>query len=66
MSCEAKGDIFDATTGQMLERELVEKARKEEAERKRIEQEKIDKEERARKAKEIFEGMAAAKKAPPK
>ena len=46
--------------------EAEEKARKEEAERKRLEQEKVEKEERARKAKMIFEGMAAANKAQPK
>ena len=45
--------------------EAEEKARKEEAERKRLEQERIEKEERARKAKMIFEGMAAANKTQP-
>ena len=43
-----------------IKQEAEDKARKEEAERKRIEMERLEAEERARKNKEIFEGLAAA------
>lgn len=46
-----------------LKQEQEEKAAKEEAEKKRLAREKIEEEERARKNKEIFEGLAAAKQA---